>query len=152
MRQCSVHSCLVLGTLRNIMIKSTTLRCQINESTRLAFSYFFPSFFYPTRLAFLHFFTTPHANFFHPTWLANFPPYLFIRHCFSRISLITAYSFIKCTQNTRPTRLFGPTCLIGTWEYDYSKIMLAKLHTKCIFYDFFVSSTSYRPTDSFLLQ
>ena len=27
------------------------------------------------------------------------------------------YSFMKFTQNTHPTRLFSPTCLIGTWEY-----------------------------------
>ena len=31
--------------------------------------------------------------------------------------------------------------------YDYSKIMLAQLQTKCIFHDFFVSSICYRPTD-----
>ena len=37
----------------------TTLGCQINESTRLAFTHFF-----------------------HPTRLANFPSYLFIRHYF----------------------------------------------------------------------
>ena len=24
---------------------------------------------------------------------------------------------MKFTQNTHPTHLFGPTCLIGTWEY-----------------------------------
>ena len=26
---------------------------------------------------------------------------------------------MKFTQNNHPTRLFGPTCLIGTWEYFY---------------------------------
>ena len=36
--------------------------------------------------------------------------------------------------------------------YDYSKIMLAQLHTKCIFHDFFVSSISYRLTDLSLLK
>ena len=29
------------------------------------------------------------------------------------------------TQNIHPTRLFGPTCLIGTWEYS---IIRARLH------------------------
>ena len=42
--------------------------------------------------------------FFHPTHLANFPPYLFI----------WPYFFMKFTQNINPTRLLGPTCLIGT--------------------------------------
>ena len=55
-----------------------TLRCQIIESIRLAFSDFFP----------------PYLHFFHPIILANFPPYSFIRHNFSRISLIQAYSFM----------------------------------------------------------
>ena len=36
--------------------------------------------------------------------------------------------------------------------YDYSKIMLAQLHTKCIFHDFFVFSISDRPTDLSLLK
>ena len=27
------------------------------------------------------------------------------------------YSFMKFAQNNHPTRLFGPTRLIGTWEY-----------------------------------
>ena len=36
--------------------------------------------------------------------------------------------------------------------YDYSKIMLAQLHTKSIFHDFFVSCISYRPTDLSLLK
>ena len=34
----------------------------------------------------------------------NFQPY----------SFIWPYSFMKCNQNNHPTRLFGPTCLIGT--------------------------------------
>ena len=34
---------------------------------------------------------------------------LFQPYCFSRISLIWAYLFMKFTQNTHPTRLFGPT-------------------------------------------
>ena len=37
--------------------------------------------FFPTLLAL-----------FHPARLANFPPYSFIRHCFSRIPIIKAYS------------------------------------------------------------
>ena len=41
---------------------------------------------------------------FHPTRLANFLPYLFI----------WAYFFMKFTQNIHPTRLLGPTRLIGT--------------------------------------
>ena len=36
--------------------------------------------------------------------------------------------------------------------YDYSKIMLAQLHTKCIFHDFFVSCISDRHTDLSLLK
>ena len=28
---------------------------------------------------------------------------------------------MKFTQNTHPTRLFGPTRLIGTWEYMNEK-------------------------------
>ena len=36
--------------------------------------------------------------------------------------------------------------------YDYSKIMLAQLHTKCIFHDFFVSCISNRHTDLSLLK
>ena len=39
-------------------------------------------------------------HFFHPIWLANFPPFL----------------FMKFSQNKHPTRLFGPTRFIGTWE------------------------------------
>jgi hypothetical protein len=41
-----------------LKIKFSTLRCQINESTRLAFLDFSP----------------PYLHFFHPTWFANFPP------------------------------------------------------------------------------
>ena len=26
---------------------------------------------------------------------------------------------MKFAQKTHPTRLFGPTCLLGTWEYFY---------------------------------
>ena len=39
-----------------------------------------------------------------PNKLTLFPPYLFI----------WAYSFMKFTQNNRPTLLFGPSCLFGT--------------------------------------
>ena len=37
------------------------------------------------------------------------------------------------------------------WPWT-SKIMLAQVHTKCIFHVFFVSSISYRPTDLSLLK
>ena len=40
-----------------------TLRCQIKESTRLAFLDF-----------------SPYLHFFHPPWFANFSPYSFIGH------------------------------------------------------------------------
>ena len=38
---------------------------------------------------------------------SKYPPYLFIWDC----------SFMKFAQNIHPTRLFGPTRLIGPWEY-----------------------------------
>ena len=53
-------------------------------------------------------------HFFHPTWLANFPPYL----------------FMKFSQNNHPTRLFGPTRLIGTWEY--AKANLFNIVRACV--------------------
>ena len=31
---------------------------------------------------------------------------------------------MKFTQNTHPTRLFGPTRLIGTWEYSYTLVII----------------------------
>ena len=34
---------------------------------------------------------------------------------------------MKFTQNTHPTRLFGPTRLIGTWEYcEFIQLVLIK--------------------------
>ena len=47
-------------------------------------------------------------RFFFPTYIWKIYPkaYLFIRHCF-----LENY-FLVC-----PTRLYGPTCLLGTWEY-----------------------------------
>ena len=78
-----------------------TLGRQINESTWLAFS-----------------------NLFHPNRLANFPSYSFIRHYFLDFqlfpppySIIRAYLIKKFTEYNHPTCLFGPTRLIGTWEY-----------------------------------
>ena len=59
----------------------TTLRCQINESTRLSFLDFFPSFFHPTWLAFLYFFTTLYAL---------FPPYLI-----SKFSTLLVYEIFS---------------------------------------------------------
>ena len=69
----------------------STLRCQINESTRLTFLYFSPpcSFIWP------YFFFI-----FHPTRLANFPLHS------SLVYLALIFYEI----------LFGPTCIIGTWE------------------------------------
>ena len=58
---------------------SSTLRCQINESTRLAFLDFSPNYW----------------HFFHPTWFANFPSNSFIGHFFPPKSFIWPYSFIK---------------------------------------------------------
>ena len=46
----------------------------------------------------------PNFFIFQPTQLANFP----------LNSFIWPYSFMKFTQNNHPTRLFGPTRLIGT--------------------------------------
>ena len=48
-----------------------TFRCQINESTRLSFSDFFP----------------PYSHFFHYS-ISKFSTLLIFRHCFSRFSLI----------------------------------------------------------------
>ena len=42
----------------------------------------------------------------------NFQPYLHSVY-------IWLYSFMKFNQNNHPTRLFGPTCLIGTWVYSH---------------------------------
>ena len=51
--------------------KEITPRCQINEYLIIIFI-FSPSY----------------SHFFHPAQFANFPPYTFIRHCFSKIALI----------------------------------------------------------------
>ena len=76
----------------------TTLRCQINESTRLTFFEFFPR---PTHL-------------FGPT-RSHFPPYLISKFSTLLVYLVHwSYSFMKFTQNIHPTCLFGPTRLIGT--------------------------------------
>jgi hypothetical protein len=80
-----------------------TLRCQINESTRLAF---------------LDFSRPPYSHFFHPTYLiSKFPTPLVYLGLASPYSFIWAYLSMKFAQNIHPTRLFGPTRLIGTWEY-----------------------------------
>ena len=79
-------------------LNTYTLRCQINESTRLTFFEFFPR---PTHL-------------FGPT-RSHFPPYLISKFSTLLVYLVHwSYSFMKFTQNIHPTRLFGPTRLIGT--------------------------------------
>ena len=63
-------------------------------------------FFNSYLIVIFKFLLPPYSHFFHPTRLAKFLPYLFI----------CAYFFMKFAQNIHPTRLFGPTHLIGTWE------------------------------------
>ena len=95
-----------------MLYKLNTLRFQINEQTGLAFLDLF----------------LPYLHIFHPIWLANFPAY-----CFIRLSLMSNLLVYEIYINTgllgpislwnlhktciHPTRLFGPTRLIGTWEY-----------------------------------
>ena len=43
---------------------------------------------------------------------------------------------MKFAQNIHPTRLFGPTRLIGTWEYDFA-------HKKNTSFSFYLSSMHY---------
>ena len=105
-------SCHVSTISDSFWIQVCTLRCQINEYTRLSFSDFFlhPTPFkkhhqliyvyrtYRTRLL---------GSIFHPTCLLG-PTYL---------------SYLS-TQNIHPTRLLGPTRLIGTWEYLLSVFLI----------------------------
>ena len=98
--QCRVHGWVTPTNKEHDILQSlpNTSRCQVNESTRLAFF---------------------------PILLALFPPYsirkistlLFYQAVSSRLQpylLIWPYSFMTFPQNNHPTRLFGHTRLIGT--------------------------------------